>query len=79
MNVSKAYRVFYSTDSEQTHMVVLAPYESRVEAAVANKDINYEIGNRRCRLITVTEVPVSNVLVSDLSVIELMRLMHENS
>lgn len=73
----KAFRAFYQTGGSQSSMIVLAVDESMVDVAVANKDRDYHIGRPNCEIVHYQEIPLSTVMVSDLSVTELLMLMGE--
>ncbi|MCY9737519.1 hypothetical protein M5X17_27840 [Paenibacillus alvei] len=70
----KAYNVSYETGGKSTSMIVLAEGEEHIEEAVANKDKDYRLRNPWSKINYKHKVPLSNVLVSDLSVTELLML-----
>jgi hypothetical protein len=71
----KAFRVFYIAGSKQNSMIVLVEDESDLEQAVSNKDMEFEVDSKWSKINTKYEIPLSNVLVSDLSVTELLCLL----
>ncbi|ASJ52731.1 hypothetical protein BP422_03670 [Brevibacillus formosus] len=70
----KAYRVYYDTAGRSANMIVLADDESKLEEAVANKDKKFKQGDTRSKITLSEEIPLSNVLIAQLSVTELMQL-----
>lgn len=70
----KAFEVYYSTGGKSTSVIVLAEDKDGVERALANKDKDF-VDSRWCKINRCYEVPLSNVMVSDLSVTELITLL----
>lgn len=78
----KAFRVYYDTPSKSNSMIVLAETKDDVPSMLANKDRGFKIGGRYkdlYRIGIVEEMPLSNVMVSDLSVTELLMLLKGDS
>ena len=73
----KAFKVYYSTGGKQASMIVLADDETNVEEALSKKDKDYRIGNICCGITITQGIPLTNVMVSDLSVTELMVLLNK--
>ncbi len=73
----KAFRVFYQTAGRSTSTVVLTEDESTLETSLSEKDSDFEIGDRYSRISSKREMPVSNVMVRDLSVAELLKIMNK--
>lgn len=71
----KAFRVFYQTTGRSTSTVVLTEDESTLETSLSEKDSDFEIGDRYSRISNKREMSLSNVMVRDLSVAELLKLM----
>ncbi|MDA1918225.1 hypothetical protein [Bacillus cereus group sp. BcHK140] len=73
----KAFRVFYQTAGRSTSAVVLTEDESTLETSLSEKDSDFEIGDRYSRISNKREMPLSNVMLRDLSVAELLKLMNK--
>ncbi|EJW13955.1 hypothetical protein M5X02_30730 [Paenibacillus alvei] len=70
----KAFRVRYNTGDMDNEMIVLAQSEEHIEEALANKEDEFYVDDEWSKIIRKREVPLSNVMVSDLSVTELSKL-----
>lgn len=66
----KAFKVYYATGGKQDSMVVLSEDESKMAEAIANKDKDYKIESTFCKIISSQEIPLSNVMLSDLTIEE---------
>lgn len=73
----KAFKVYYSTGSKSTNMIVLAEHEGVLAEAVSNKDKDFRLDSTYSRIEIKYEIPFSNVMVEDLSVTELLALIKE--
>lgn len=73
----KAYNVYYSTAGNSTSALVLTESEETLELSLANKDKDYQIGSRYSSISHKKEVPLSNVMLKDLTVLELLRLLKD--
>ncbi|HJV46630.1 MAG TPA: hypothetical protein VJ824_13025 [Bacillota bacterium] len=73
----KAFKVFYATGGKETSMIVLAENESKLEEAVAKKDRDFSLGDKWSKINHQQEIPLSNVLIKDLSVTELLWLLKQ--
>lgn len=69
----KSYRVYYDTAGKSVILIALADNESKLEEAVANK-----IGDRWSKVMVSEEIPLSNVLIAQLSGTEFTRLFKPN-
>lgn len=56
-------------------LVVLAEDESLLDEALSKKDADYIVGNRFCEIFRKREIPMSNVMVKDLSITELLSML----
>lgn len=74
----KAFRVSYGTGDKDTSMVVLCEEISNIEQAIANKDNDFTIGDGWSIIYDKEEIPLSNVLVSELSITELLDFLKNN-
>lgn len=70
----KAYKVFYQTGGKATQTTVLSDSEEKLEEALSKKDKDYKVENRWSRITSKREIPLSNVLVSELSITEFLEL-----
>ncbi|MDR6779446.1 hypothetical protein J2W98_003726 [Paenibacillus peoriae] len=59
-------------------ITLLVEDETKIEETLSKKDNSYRIGNRHCKIGRLEEIPISNVLVNDLSVTELLMLLKSN-
>jgi hypothetical protein len=71
----KAYRLFYQTPGKSDSVIVLVREAESLEEALSKKDTDYEIGDRWSKITSIREVPLSSVLVSSLSVTELLMML----
>lgn len=72
----KAYEVFYDTGDESTSAIVLTENETTLVESLALKDKNFVVGQMFSLINHKREIPLSNVMVKDLSVMELITLMN---
>jgi hypothetical protein len=76
----KAFEVYYNTVGRSgKRAVVLSENEQALEYYLSEKDEGFNIGRKYCNIESKTEIPLSNVMVKDLSVIELLMLLDKNS
>ncbi|MCU7668022.1 hypothetical protein [Bacillus thuringiensis] len=71
----KAFKVHYDTADTSTNGIVLVEDESELEEALAQKDDDFDVESAYSRITYKCEVPLSTVMVKDLSVVELLKLM----
>ncbi|MEJ1518092.1 hypothetical protein ACWKTZ_25130 [Bacillus cereus] len=71
----KAFEVHYDTTDTSTNGIVLVEDESKLEEALAQKDNDFELDSAYSRITYKREIPLSTVMVKDLSVVELLKLM----
>lgn len=71
----KAFEIHYDTSDTSTNGIVLVEDESKLEEALAQKDNDFELGSAYSRITYKREIPLSTVMVKDLSVVELLKLM----
>lgn len=74
-----AFNVFYETGDKQTSMTVLVKKESNLRRALSQKDKDFKEKSQYSTIIDFQEIPLSNVLVSDLSVSELSYIMENKT
>lgn len=74
----KAYKVSYRAPGKSNSVVVLAEREEELEQSLSQKDKSYKIGNSYCEIESRQEIPLSTVMLSELSVGEFMKLMKNN-
>jgi len=72
----KAFKITYRTAGYTTTTTIIAKDETELEEALSNKDRNYKIDSKWSKINYSEEVPLSNVMVSDLSVTELITLLN---
>lgn len=71
-----AYKVFYNSRSrEGDSIIILAVNKGLVKYELEKKSpYRYENGNPHCYISSITEIPFSQVLISDLSIVEFIEL-----
>lgn len=79
----KAFKVSYSTPRKVDSMIILSSNEDEIEESLRGKDQEFDrfIYKGGSKIRSVQEVPLSTVLVKDLSIVELLSLLnrHEGS
>lgn len=71
----KAYEVYYKVPGEVKSNIVLTKYKENLEDDLHEKDKEFEPGTVFSQIDHCREIPLSNVMVRDLSVAELLRLI----
>lgn len=71
----KAYEVYYSVPGESTSTILLVGQGEDLETVLAEKDRHFEAGTHWSSIESKKEIPLSNVLIKDLSVSEFMKLI----
>lgn len=72
----KAFEVSYDTADCSTSTLVLTENEDTLAESLALKDKNFVIGDIYSRISWKKEIPLINVMVKDLTVMELVMLMN---
>lgn len=71
----KAFKVFYTGRNYSEQMYVIVKDEEGIEEAVKDKSrYNFDIKSKGCTIDSYKEVPLSQVRLSDLSLIEFSRI-----
>ncbi|MCR8994576.1 hypothetical protein [Brevibacillus laterosporus] len=73
----KAFKVHYETSGKSNIRTILVEDETKIGESLSKKDMNYQIGNKWSNITHLKEIPLSNVLVHDLSVEELLMLLNK--
>ncbi|RXZ77976.1 hypothetical protein EBB07_28365 [Paenibacillaceae bacterium] len=73
--MKKAFRVFYETRNKTSSILLLSEDKSTIDIYLSQKDINYKLNDIRCRTTIVEEVPLTNIMLNELSVPELSYLI----
>jgi hypothetical protein len=72
----KAYTVWYETaETSGFSEVVLVDSEEQVEESLSEKVVDYELGNRYCKITNQEETPISTVKISHLSITEFKKFL----
>lgn len=71
----KAFRVFYKVGEYYSSTIILSTTVQNIREFVSEKDDNFRTEDRWCVIQSVKEIPLSDVMVKDLSVMELLRLL----
>lgn len=70
----KAFEIRFETGGKLGNLIVLCENEEAIEKAVSEKEKTYVLGNRYCKILFKKEVPLSTVMLSQLSVAEWLAL-----
>ncbi|AKO91980.1 hypothetical protein BEH_07630 [Priestia filamentosa] len=76
----KAFEVHYQTPRKSTMVIILSKTEEGIENNLIDRDAEYKKYKGKvatCKINSHKEIPLSNVLVSHLSVVDLMKLLKE--
>lgn len=73
----KAYEVYYSTGGKTTNTVVLVKEDSGIETALSEKDYEFDLDSNFSKIEFKNEIPLSNVMIKDLSVAELLMIIKD--
>ncbi|PLS18935.1 hypothetical protein CVD28_00605 [Bacillus sp. M6-12] len=72
----KAFEVSYETADSSTSTLVLTENEETLAESLALKDNEFVIGDMYSRISWKKEIPLTSVMVKDLTVLELVTLMN---
>ncbi|EAO57332.1 hypothetical protein RBTH_07103 [Bacillus thuringiensis serovar israelensis ATCC 35646] len=69
--------MFYSTPGCSTSAIVLTEDESTLEKSLSEKDSDFRMGDKYYGISRKREMPLSNVMLRDLSVAELLKILNK--
>lgn len=70
----KAYKLYYSTGGKQDGIIVIVDEGQSLEEALSEKDSDFSVDSRFCRIDRKKEIPLSTVRLSELSIVEFLKL-----
>lgn len=74
-----AYKVHYEAGMTHTSVIVLSPDVENVPYKLAEKDKEFKVDDRWSVIKQCKQIPLSNVLVSELSITELLTMLKEEA
>lgn len=75
----QAFEVFYRKPGETAMLTVLTENRDTLEQSLADKDCDFNLKNPLCKITIAHAIPLSNVIVSHLSVTELLTLINKEN